>query len=389
MLKSQIPTKFVEAFGANAAAGMIRPIPTASQIGIVNGAASLNDGFPPLTATPLASGGYPPAIQDFNGLLNQATAWDMWTAAAGVTPYDATFQTAIGGYPQGAVVYTATNTVPGRVWVSTADNNTTNPDTSGAGWLALMLASDISSVITAPITYTSGTAQNGQFYFIDLAVLQTFTLPNPSTISAGWRCQLQVAGSPSGFQTASAVVAAGGGSTAMIYAGTSHTPFYLAGGGEILSFYYNGTSFYVYVPGQGAAYSLYRSNSGGATNPGGGTLSQLQFATTGGNPTQFSYSSGTVTFPFSGLYLIEAKLSAVSASASAFEAFLYLASDSVLTQIFESAAVDATNSYRVNLSASLVIQFRQGQTFCATSLIPSGMNWQTGSNVQTVTLLRR
>lgn len=141
-----LPTKFVEAFGANAAAGMIRAIPTASQIGIVNGAASLNDGFPPLTATQLASGGVPPSIQDFNGILNQATAWNLWTAAAGLAPWDSAFSAAVGGYPYQALV--TSNTTVGRVWVSTADNNTVNPDSPGqTAWLALMLASDVLALI--------------------------------------------------------------------------------------------------------------------------------------------------------------------------------------------------------------------------------------------------
>jgi hypothetical protein len=176
MLKSQIPTKFVEAFGVNATAGLIRTIPVASQIGITPGAASLNDGFVPLNATALASGGIPPAIQDFNGILNQATAWDMWTAAAGIAPYDATFQTAIGGYPAGAVVYTGATTVPGRVWVSTADNNTTNPDTGGAGWLSLQLASDVITLLgTRNIVSSSATvyATPGTY---------TFTVPTGATV---------------------------------------------------------------------------------------------------------------------------------------------------------------------------------------------------------------
>jgi len=165
MRANQIPSKFPMAFGANAGAAYIRTIPTASQIGIVAGAASLADGFPPLTGTALASGGVPPAMQDFTGILNQATAWDQWTAAAGLAPYDPAFSTVIGGYPQGATVLSVVTV--GRVWVSTVDNNTVNPDSAGqTAWLPLMLASDIAphagrliavQTFTASGTYTPST----------------------------------------------------------------------------------------------------------------------------------------------------------------------------------------------------------------------------------------
>ena len=141
MQSTQIPTKFPIPFGNNAAAGTIRSVPQASQASITPGAASLYDGFPVVTGQPLASGGIPPSMQDFNGLFNQISAWCRWQAASGLAPYDATFSTAIGGYPAGATILSATTA--GRVWVSTADNNTTNPDASGANWLPLMLKSDV------------------------------------------------------------------------------------------------------------------------------------------------------------------------------------------------------------------------------------------------------
>ena len=132
---SSIPTKFPIPFANSSGAGYIRQVPTASQIGIQNGAASLTDGFPPLNFLATGSGGVPPFGQDHNGILNQATAWLRWMqAGGGIIPYDATFQTAISGYPNGALV--ASTTTAGLVWRSTADNNTTDPDTGGAGWAA-------------------------------------------------------------------------------------------------------------------------------------------------------------------------------------------------------------------------------------------------------------
>ena len=132
-----IPTKFVEPWGVHAGVSYIRTVPVASQILITPGAASLNDGFPPLCSVPVASGGIPPFMQDQNGILNQITKWLQWSNVGGPIPYDSTFQAAISpaGYPKGAVVQSATTV--GVWWLSLADDNTTNPDTGGSGWLNL------------------------------------------------------------------------------------------------------------------------------------------------------------------------------------------------------------------------------------------------------------
>jgi hypothetical protein len=56
---------------------------------------------------------------------------DVWMCAGGGFPYNSAFQTAIGGYPKGARVLMASGN---GYWVSTTDNNVTDPDTGGAGW---------------------------------------------------------------------------------------------------------------------------------------------------------------------------------------------------------------------------------------------------------------
>jgi lysophospholipase L1-like esterase len=114
--------------------GVKRPIPEASQIGITDGAASFTDGFPPKTFLPLAVGGVPPAGEDFNGILFLITAIQQWQSAGGGFKYDATFATDIGGYPKGARLDNATHD---DIWINTVEDNTTNPDTGGAGWVAL------------------------------------------------------------------------------------------------------------------------------------------------------------------------------------------------------------------------------------------------------------
>lgn len=160
MEASAIPPKFSLAFGAAAAGGFIRPIPVASQIGIINGAASLTDGFPPLCFTPVGAGGVPPFGQDMNGILNQISEWSQWQAAGGPVAWDNAFSSAVGGYPEGAIVASATTS--GQYWFSSTDNNATNPDTGGAGWIGFQPTNPAIAVGSATWGGTSGGAANAQ-----------------------------------------------------------------------------------------------------------------------------------------------------------------------------------------------------------------------------------
>lgn len=129
MQASDLPGRISKAF---AAGGGHNTIPVASQIGITPGKASYTDGFPPLTRTPLSGGGIPPFGLDMNGILFDVSAWCNWDAAGGQSPYNSTFAGLIGGYPNGAVVQSADKT---GWWRCTTDNNSTDPDAGGAGWL--------------------------------------------------------------------------------------------------------------------------------------------------------------------------------------------------------------------------------------------------------------
>lgn len=136
MRYSDIPAKIPKAWANAASSATIHSIPTASQIGIVNGAASFADGFPPLNAVPVASGGVPPDIKDFNGILARLSAWTVWYQSGGAIAYDAAYVTQNGGYPIGSILQ-STVTI-GVEYASTVDNNTTDPDSAGsANWLTL------------------------------------------------------------------------------------------------------------------------------------------------------------------------------------------------------------------------------------------------------------
>ncbi len=98
-------------------------------------AASIDLGWPPDTGTPIGAGGSPPDIRDENGIMNQVSAWTRWYEAGGPLYYDSTFSAAIGGYPKQAMLANAST--PGAFWISTVDDNVTDPDTGGAGWVPL------------------------------------------------------------------------------------------------------------------------------------------------------------------------------------------------------------------------------------------------------------
>ena len=156
LTQAGIPPKFGIPWANSAGAAYLRSIPQSSQIGITNCAASLTDGFPPLTFTPSGAGGCPPFGQDFNGILKQLSQWNQWQAAGGPVFFDGTFATNAGGYPSGAKLASAVT--PGTTWMSTADSNSTNPDLSTAtNWVQ-----DPGQVpIGTPVQSLSTTIQTG------------------------------------------------------------------------------------------------------------------------------------------------------------------------------------------------------------------------------------
>ena len=156
-----LPPKFAIPWGNSAGApAYIRPIPQSSQIGIQNCAASLTDGFPPLTFIAQSAGGCPPFGQDFNGILQQLSKWSRWNGMGTPVFYDSAFSAAIGGYPEWAAL--AVLAAPGCSWVSKVNANSSNPDTGGANWqntcaLGGVLTGTTQNAGLAPSGVTAGT----------------------------------------------------------------------------------------------------------------------------------------------------------------------------------------------------------------------------------------
>ena len=67
--------------------------------------ASIAEGFPEITMTPKDDGGVPPDGKDFNGLFNLISNFYFYTQNGGKYTFVQDVSDAIGGYPQGAVLY--------------------------------------------------------------------------------------------------------------------------------------------------------------------------------------------------------------------------------------------------------------------------------------------
>ncbi|WP_437614461.1 gp53-like domain-containing protein [Erwinia sp. V71] len=97
--------------------------------------ASYDAGFPPVTMILKAAGGLPPKGQDMNQILYELSSLARWSSAGALNTFDATFSTAIGGYPKGAVLLNDAGT---NIFISTVEANTNNPNSSSTGWLSLL-----------------------------------------------------------------------------------------------------------------------------------------------------------------------------------------------------------------------------------------------------------
>ena len=189
MQSTNIPTKIPLPFAYAAGGSYIDTIPSASQIGITDGRASLHDGFPPLTFQAISLGGVPPLGADFNGILNEITAITQWQQAGGMFIYDAAFSSTIGGYPKGAVLQKASLS---GMWLSTTENNITNPDTGGAGWISANVQSF--NTRTGAVTLTSADVTTALGY-------TPYNATNPSNYGPPIGSIIQFAGvsAPTGY----------------------------------------------------------------------------------------------------------------------------------------------------------------------------------------------
>lgn len=129
------PQAFAIPFGANAPAlNITKPMPIPSQEGILDGAASFFDGFPPDTMVPAVAGGVAPFGQDMNGVLYAITSHLVAIQAGQPYVWNSAFAASIGGYAVGTLLGSADGT---GFWLNTVADNLTNPDSNtAAGWVS-------------------------------------------------------------------------------------------------------------------------------------------------------------------------------------------------------------------------------------------------------------
>ena len=87
---------------ANSESALKNTIPNAAT-GTYN--ASMEEGFPAITMQPLEQGGTPPDGKDFNGILNLVSQFYFQFQNGFHPTFDSNVSTAIGGYPEGAVLW--------------------------------------------------------------------------------------------------------------------------------------------------------------------------------------------------------------------------------------------------------------------------------------------
>lgn len=152
------PPQVVIPFGNNAVdpAYITLPIPIDSQIGVLPGAASFTDGFPPLTMSdPDTQGGVPPFGQEMNGILYTLSAFCAMLQAGQLCQFDNEAQYAWGGYKLGALLSKVDGT---GFWFNVVDGNDSDPDAAGAGWIGWSPAGVAVGYVTAATP--AGTSHN-------------------------------------------------------------------------------------------------------------------------------------------------------------------------------------------------------------------------------------
>lgn len=185
MQKSNAPTIITVPFASGAGSGYRNTLPIPSQIPVTPGLASWTDGFPPLTMTQPGAGGIPPYGQDMNGLGYALSTINQWTQLGYVAAFSSSVSTSIGGYPQGACLGMLNGL---GYWLNQADNNTTNPDATGAAnWIAILSNAGKSTIAVASGTVIPDPSVLGAPLLVLSGTLTAnVMLVLPLTPGAGW-----------------------------------------------------------------------------------------------------------------------------------------------------------------------------------------------------------
>lgn len=120
----ETPRLFKTPFAGKAETSTINTVPDVpnpNDIAQKPSLAAYSTGFPSRSMQPPQAGGQPFYGQDVNGILNDISANTQYVQAGNYYPFDADFQTAVGGYNKFAVVL---NPSDGKLYQSLVDANT-------------------------------------------------------------------------------------------------------------------------------------------------------------------------------------------------------------------------------------------------------------------------
>ncbi|ARW48165.1 hypothetical protein [Acetobacter pasteurianus] len=134
MKYSELPSVITSLFASGASSSAVTDIPD-TQASSGDGRVSWKLGYPPETMIARSAGGVPPYGQDANGIGKKLSQYIQALQAGNIPKWTQDFANAIGGYPSGALA--ADPSTVGVFWVSTADDNTTQPGANGASWQSL------------------------------------------------------------------------------------------------------------------------------------------------------------------------------------------------------------------------------------------------------------
>ena len=166
--------------------------------------ASVKGGFPAITMKAKADGGVPPDGKDLNGFYNILSQFYFYTQNGGVFTFDQSVSNAIGGYPQGAVLYWKHDNVIERVESQIANNTynfvTTPSYIDGAKWKIVTdapLERDLGEIITSILPLSDAglhlldgsVLQGGGIYddFVTYIAGLVSTYPDLFTTEANWQ----------------------------------------------------------------------------------------------------------------------------------------------------------------------------------------------------------
>lgn len=301
MNNSAIPSRLTVVFSVN---GDKNTIPTNSTPDtLAEGLAAMDSGFPPLTRTAISAGGKPPQGQDFNGIFNDVYTRLQWGMSGMSYPYNATFSTAISGYPKGALV--PSSDYSGR-WLNLNDANTKNPESAtgeNTGWVPSdhYGVTSISGLASSNITLSTSQAAKSRI------ILSGALTANIKVIFPAWIKDWTIENNTTGAYQISAITALGSGinikpGVSGIHCdGTNITSSDKERGRLLNIRTFKNSTTYIPTPGTTAVFVQVQGGGGAG---GGCVATGNNQVSVGAGGSAGSYAEGYYTSGFSGVSIV-------------------------------------------------------------------------------------